>query len=236
MRKAGALGLVLALVFGIGLRGQVPAESRTFLLLYDDLHLEFGSTPRVRDLTLRMVTDLTRQGDRWAIVSTGTSSISVPPTSAAAAQSAIRRVTGNGHTARSFLDARQRPDSALELRRRAAVALSTATGAIKAVSQAQGGAPFAVLYVSNGYDLDPSAEPAALIRAAVDANAHVYTIDPRGLSNVAATQRVGQADWNAYLDATRTVLTTLASRTQGIAAFTEADLDSALARLAVLGR
>ena len=96
--------------------------------------------------------------------------------------------------------------------------------------------PFAVLYVSNGYDLGPSAEPTALIRAAVDANAQVYTIDPRGLSSVAASPGVSHADWDTYLDTTRRVLTTLASRTQGVAVFTDADMNTALARLGLRER
>jgi hypothetical protein len=160
MQRAGVFLLVLTTVSGIGLRGQVPAESRTFLLFYDDLHMEFGSTPRIRELTLRMVTDLAREGDRWALVSTGTSSVSVAPTSdAAIVKSAIRRVTGNGLTARSFLDARQQTDGVLETRRRAALAFSTATDAIEGVSAAQSGRPLAILYVSNGYDVGAIAEP-----------------------------------------------------------------------------
>jgi hypothetical protein len=229
--------LVLTTVSGIGLRGQVPAESRTFLLFYDDLHMEFGSTPRIRELTLRMVTDLAREGDRWALVSTGTSSVSVAPTSdAAIVKSAIRRVTGNGLTARSFLDARQQTDGVLETRRRAALAFSTATDAIEGVSAAQSGRPLAILYVSNGYDVGAIAEPTELLRVAAAANAHLYTIDPRGLANVAASQGVSQAEWATYLDATREVLRTLASQTQGMTVFTDVDLDIALSRLAARGR
>ena len=232
MQKLGALLLVLATVPGIGLRAQAPAESRTFLLFLDDLHVEFQHGPRVRELTRRLVRDLTRNGDRWAIVTTGASSVSVAPTpDPAAMESALRRITGNGLTARKFLDARQQADGAREIRHRATVALSTAVAAIAGVSVAENRRPFAVLYISNGYDAG-LIETSGLIQTAVAANARVYTLDPRGWSSAADHPGVSQADWEVYLEATRIALTTLASRTQGAAVLTEGDLGTALARLA----
>ena len=236
MQKAGALVLVLAAVSGIGLGGQAPAESRTFLLFIDDLHLEFRSTPQIRNLTLRMVAELTRAGDRWAIVTTGTSSVSVAPIpDRTVVESAIRRITGGGLNARRFLDSRQQAEGMGELRHRAGIALSTAADAIQSVSAAQNRRPFDVLYISNGYDAG-LIEPSGLMQAAGAANARVFTIDPRGWLNAADQPGLSQAEWDSYLDATRSVLHTLAGRTQGMTVFTDADLNSALALLAAGGR
>lgn len=231
MQKTGALLLVLATLSGVEPRAQAPTESRTFLLFLDDLHVEFQGGPRVRELTRRVVRDLTRDGDRWAIVTTGPSSVSVAPTpDPAAVETALRRITGNGLTARAFLDGRQQAEGAREIRRRATVALSTAVAAIQAVSATHDRRPFDVLYISNGYDAG-LIEPSGLLEAAGAANARVFTIDPRGWLNPADQPGVGQAEWQAHLDSTRSALTTLATRTQGMALFTDLDLDTALIRL-----
>lgn len=236
MLRAGACVLVLTALSGVGLAGQA-AESRTWLLFYDELHVDFQSTPRIRAAAQRIVTAVTRGGDRWAIVTTGTSGVVVPPTSdQAVITQALRRVIGNGRMmAQAFIDARQHIDGVLELRQRAAIAVSVATSAIKGVSAAQNGRPFAVLYLTNGYDDGLIAdEITGLIQTAIDANAAVYTIDPRGLTTADAS--VSPRDWDSYLDVTRRALGTLATRTGGMAVFTEAGLDSALSRLAEGGR
>jgi hypothetical protein len=236
MQRTGAFLLVLAMVCGTGLRSQTPAEPRTFLLFIDDLHLEFVSTPRVRDVMLRMVAQLTRPRDRWAIVTTGTSGVSVAPTPhRTVVESAIRRVTGGGLTYRSFLDSRQHAEGMRELRHRAGVALSTAVAAIRGVSAAQDRRPFDVLYISNGYDAG-LIDPSGLMQAAAAANARVYTIDPRGWSSAADRAGVSQADWDGYLEATRSVLREVAARTQGMTVFTDADLSGAQSLLTAGGR
>lgn len=236
MQQAFALILVVAAAAGIALHGQAPAESRTFLLFIDDLHLEFRSTPHVRDLSLRLVAELTGPDDTWAIVTSGTSSISVAPTGdRTAVESAIRRITGNGLTARGFLDSRKQAEGVLELRRRADTSLSTAADAIEAVSAFRRRRPFAMLYVSNGYDAG-LIEPTGLMQAASAASVSVYTIDPRGWLSPSNQQGVGQTEWNAYLDVTRGVLRAISSRTQGLPVFTSADLDRARLRLAAGGR
>jgi hypothetical protein len=122
-----------------------------------------------------------------------------------------------------------------ELRRTAAAALSTASDAIEAISVAQNRRPFDVLYISNGYDAG-LIEATGLIEGALAANARVYAIDPRGWSNAADHAGVSQADWDGYLAATRGVLRMIAGRTQGIAVFTDADLNNAMSLLTAGGR
>ncbi len=73
------------------------AAGRVFLLFIDDLHLDFRSTPRTRDLIKRMMRLLIHEGDMFGIVSTGHSSISEQLTyDRQILESAISRVTGGG--------------------------------------------------------------------------------------------------------------------------------------------
>ena len=73
------------------------AAGRVFLLFIDDLHLDFRSTPRTRDLLKRMLRLLIHEGDMFGIVSTGTSSISEQLTyDRQVLESAIARITGGG--------------------------------------------------------------------------------------------------------------------------------------------
>ena len=47
------------------------AAGRVFLLFIDDMHLDFRSTPRTRDLLKRMMRLLIHEGDMFGIVTTG---------------------------------------------------------------------------------------------------------------------------------------------------------------------
>jgi hypothetical protein len=75
------------------------ASGRIFVIVLDDLHLDFGSTGRVRDLVARMLRVLIHDGDMFAIVSTGTSSISQPLTyDRQVLEAAIAKMTGEALT------------------------------------------------------------------------------------------------------------------------------------------
>ena len=72
------------------------ASGRVFLLFIDDLHLDFGSTPKTRDLLKKMLKNLIHDGDMFGIVTTGTSSMSQQLTyDRQILESAISRITGN---------------------------------------------------------------------------------------------------------------------------------------------
>jgi hypothetical protein len=198
--------LALTVAFSVGVGGQAPAQPRTFLLFFDDLHLDFQNTPRLRALAMRLVQPLLPEGD------------------------VIGRITGNGLRPREFLDARQGPDGIRELRRRAAIAFSTAISAINYMARAQGDRRFVILYFSSGYDAGLSGDSAELIKTANRANVAIYVIDPRGFSNAAA-HGVDQADWDTYIAATQSSLRVLADRTQGMVVFNADDVDTVLSRL-----
>ena len=51
-----------------------------FLIIVDDLHLDFRNTGRIRDLFKRISRTLVHEGDMFSIVSTGPSSLAIDPT------------------------------------------------------------------------------------------------------------------------------------------------------------
>jgi hypothetical protein len=56
------------------------ASGRIFVIVLDDLHIQFDQTARVRALAHKMLNLLIHEGDLFTIVSTGTSSIAEPLT------------------------------------------------------------------------------------------------------------------------------------------------------------
>jgi VWFA-related protein len=131
------------------------ASGRVFLLFIDDLHLDFRSTPRTRELLQKMLRNLIHEGDMFGIVTTGTSSISEQLTyDRQVLESAIKRVTGGGLRPDDIIKGMQSSQGPTELRYRAHVAFSTAYELMKNLEQLRNRRK-AVIYVSSGYDFNP---------------------------------------------------------------------------------
>jgi VWFA-related protein len=131
------------------------ASGRVFLLFIDDLHLDFQSTPRTRQLIQRMLRSLIHDGDMFGIVTTGTSSISQQLTyDRQVLESAISRITGGGLRPDDIVKGQQGSQGPSELRYRAHVAFSTAYELMKNLEQLRNRRK-AVLYISSGYDFNP---------------------------------------------------------------------------------
>ena len=131
------------------------ASGRVFLLFIDDLHLDFQSTPRTRDLIQRMLRNLIHEGDMFGIVTTGTSSISQQLTyDRQVLESAIKRITGGGMRPDDIIKGMQTSQGPSELRYRAHVAFSTAYELMKNLESLRNRRK-AVIYVSSGYDFNP---------------------------------------------------------------------------------
>ena len=131
------------------------ASGRVFLLFIDDLHLDFQSTPRTRQLIQRMLRSLIHDGDMFGIVTTGTSSISQQLTyDRQVLESAISRITGGGLRPDDIVNGQQGSQGPTELRYRAHVAFSTAYELMKNLEQLRNRRK-AVLYISSGYDFNP---------------------------------------------------------------------------------
>ena len=131
------------------------AAGRVFLIFVDDLHLDFQSTPRTRDLFKKMLRNLIHEGDMFGIVSTGTSSLSIQLTyDRQVLDDAIKRITGGGLKPADIVTGMQSPQGPTELRHRAHVAFSTAYDLMKNLEQLKNRRK-AVIWVSSGYDFNP---------------------------------------------------------------------------------
>ena len=131
------------------------AAGRVFLLFIDDLHLDFQSTPRTRELIKKMLRKLIHEGDMFGIVTTGTSSISQQLIyDRQILDSAVSRITGNGLKPKEIIEGQQGSQGPTELRHRAHVAFSTAYDLMKNLERLQNRRK-AVIYISSGYDFNP---------------------------------------------------------------------------------
>lgn len=136
-------------------RPVADTAGRVFLLFIDDLHLDFRSTPRTRDLLKRMLRTLIHEGDMFGIVTTGTSSLSIQLTyDRQVLDDAIKRVTGNALRSDEIISGQTSSRGPTELRHRAHVAFSTAYDLMKNLEQLHNRRK-AVLYLSSGYDFNP---------------------------------------------------------------------------------
>jgi VWFA-related protein len=136
-------------------RPTTDQSGRLFILFIDDLHLDFRVTPKTRELLKKIAKNLIHDGDMYAIVTTGTSSISQQLTyDRQILEDAIPRITGNAlklSEIRSFTAARQGPP---EVRHRAHVAFQTLADLLNNLEQVQSRRK-ALIYLSSGYDFNP---------------------------------------------------------------------------------
>ena len=121
--------LVVALVSFSGAAPNAQSdEGRTLLFFVDDLHLDFRSTPPARESMKRLLRAVS-EGDRIAVVSTGASSVSEPPTTdRAVLDRAISRIVGGGARPEEIVSGVVSPR---ELAPRAEVALTTAAAVLR---------------------------------------------------------------------------------------------------------
>jgi len=146
---------------GLVLPASRPAgdsSGRIFLIFIDDQHLEPSQTPRVRDLFSRITKRLIHAGDMFGILSTGPSSIEVDLTyDRKRLEQAANKIMGNGLTARDVLDTPTGGGRLAEVRHHAHVAFSTAYDLMGNLAKIHDRRK-AMIYVSNGYDLNPYAD------------------------------------------------------------------------------
>jgi hypothetical protein len=235
MKHSILLVAVTAVVFGASpAQTQQAAQPRTFLVVVDDLHLDFRSTPQLRQLTGRVMSSLMSPDATGALVTTGDPEAFIAPTSVSATlESAVPRLVGKGLTTSEIL--LSRPELQNESGRRAATAVSAAADAIARVAATQKGRPFNVIYLSGGDAAGPIPERVGLVESALRAGAPIHTIDMRGLTPP-SSQSAGQPEWSAYVAAARSSLSDLASQTRGTAAFTAGDVDALVTRLVGTGQ
>jgi VWFA-related protein len=139
-------------------RPRNDTAGRIFLIIVDDLHLDFRNTGRIRDLFKRISKTLVHEGDMFSIVSTGPSSLAIDPTyDRKVLDEAIKKITGNGLKPSDIIQGAEGADGPSEVRYRAHVAFSTAYDMLTQMEKINNRRK-AVVWVSNGYDFNPFAE------------------------------------------------------------------------------
>jgi len=131
------------------------ASGRIFLILVDDLHMDFRNTGRIREIFKKIRKELIHDGDMFAIVSTGPSSIAVDATyDVKRLDEAISKISGSGLKPSEIIETPDGSQGPPEVRYRAHVAFSTAYDMLQNLKQVHNRRK-ALIYVSNGYDFDP---------------------------------------------------------------------------------
>jgi VWFA-related protein len=143
---------------GIVLPNSRPAgdeAGRVLLIFVDDAHLEALNTHHLRAFLKKAAATLVHDGDLVALVTTGTSSVSVPLTyDRKMVDEAIDKVTGNGLTFLDITQLSEGPSGPANLRQRAANSFATAYQTINELERVKNKRK-AVLWVSQGYDFNP---------------------------------------------------------------------------------
>ncbi len=136
-------------------------SGRVFLFFVDDLHLGALDTASVRDLFKQIQKTLLHDGDMFAIVSSGPSSLHIDLTyDLKRFDEAINRITGHGLRPSEIVQSQTGADGPAELRYRTQVAFSTVKDALAGLEKVHNRRK-AFVYVSEGYDLIPFAKSRA---------------------------------------------------------------------------
>jgi len=134
-------------------------SGRIFVFFVDDLHVQFGSTARVRELFKKISKQLIHDGDLFGIVSSGPSSISVQMTyDKRRLDEAINKMTGAELKPEEIIDqSGTAPGAPSEVRYRVGVAFKTVYDLLQNLDKVHDRRK-ALVYVSDGYDLNPFEE------------------------------------------------------------------------------
>jgi VWFA-related protein len=129
--------------------------SRIFIIFIDDLHLDFENTGRIRALFHQISEELIHDGDMFAVLSTGTSSIEIDPTyDRKRLAEAENKIAGGGLKPNEILEAPLGAAGVAEVNHRAHVAFSSANDMLRQLEPIHDRRK-AFIYLSNGYDLNP---------------------------------------------------------------------------------
>ena len=204
-----------------------------WLIIVDDLHLDFLNTGQVRTLLKTIAAELIHDGDQVAVYSTGPSSVSVAWTyDRSVVDSVVNKIVGNSLKVSDILASTQGLTPTNEVDHRATLALSRVNEIIATLDPSLDRA-IGILYISNGYvGRSPS-----LRRAGGRGGTPIFALDPRLLAGAFVDMTgVDAARWNAYWAATRNSLRALSEESGGFALAEGQDLAATLARISDLVR
>ena len=133
----------------------VTDAGRVFILLVDDIHIQFQETIRTRKILQTIRDTVLLDGDLIGIVSTGSSSPQLGLTlNKKQFNEAINRVAGSGLSPKEIFDASQTAAGPAGVRRNTAVAFKTAYDVLEQASKVQNRRKTFV-YLSEGYNFNP---------------------------------------------------------------------------------
>jgi VWFA-related protein len=139
-------------------RPRSDTAGRIFLIIVDDLHMDFRNLGRIRDLFKRISRQLIHDGDMFSIVSTGPSSIAVDPTyDRKILDDSINKISGSGLQPSEIIQGPESAEGPSEVRYRAHVSFRTVYDMLTQLERITNRRK-AVIWVSNGFDFDPFAQ------------------------------------------------------------------------------
>jgi hypothetical protein len=203
-----------------------------WVVLVDDLHLDFRNTGRLRNLAQTLLSDVVQEGDLVAIRTTGPSVVWTDFSSRRELLPFLRKLTGAGLHPQEIMNSDRQSAASDEVRFRTRVSLSSAAAAVALLGQV---APRrrGLLYISNGHPFDMSTfiEARALAGVAGQNGVKIFAIDGRSLDAAAQPAALADPAWDAYITATRNSLRDLAGQSGGFAILDGGDMPGALQRI-----
>jgi hypothetical protein len=208
-----------------------PDTGVTWLIFVDDLHLDFMNTGHIRTFLRSIASELIRDGDAFVLRSSGPSP-SIPFTTDRSLLTAtIGDIAGNALPLVAILRSSPVNEIQDEVRYRATLAGTAATEMLSA-DPAGAARRQAMLYVSNGYPLDPPDAVTGFASAAQRASVTVFAINARDLPGAPMVPVQGDpARWASYHAAMLSSLRAISEPTGGLAVLDEADFADALSRI-----
>ena len=130
-------------------------SGRIFLFFVDDLHLQFQSSARVRDLFKRFAKQLVHEGDLFGIVSSGSSSIAIDMTyDRKRIDEAVAKIAGSALKPTEIIANSVGSSGLTEVRHRATVSFKTMREALTNLEKVRNRRK-GLVWVSEGYDFNP---------------------------------------------------------------------------------
>lgn len=230
-QRTGPIVCALLAIATVALAQDRPPSTTapvTWLIVIDDLHLDFRNTGRLRDMLKTLASELIRDGDQFAIASSGPSKIAVDVASdREVLTTSIKKATGN---ALKFEDM-QSPQSSEEVRYRASITLATTQSMLSNATRLSG--MKGLLFISNGLTYTAPNIMEQLTATARQSDVYIFAIDPRvaykgtDLSAVFAVP----GSWEDHVAAQHASLRSLSESAGGFA-IVDGDLASQLQRIA----
>jgi hypothetical protein len=232
-RGLALLGLIT--LFGSAVMHQPRAQSLqagpvAWMLFFDDMHLDFRNTGRLRTFARTVVNELAEEGDLFAIRTSGPSAVLTDFSASGDLLPHLKKLAGNGLRPSDIIVGFNSADR--EERYRTDVSLSAAISATAALGQADH-ARRGLIYISNGYPFDVAAlaEGRALAHVAASNSVRIFVVDGRVLDLDEGNEGPTPPEWTDYLTAARTSLRIIAEQSGGFAVFDRDEMPAGLKRI-----